>query len=146
MAQWQRNAVEDLKDYNANTQFIASMTERLAALNADLTRIKSALKGAEPVLGGTSTAEDSLISNIDERTRLAENLSIISSKLNAIEGALAILDDEERLILDRFFINRTGNHIDRLCDELCCEKTTVYRKKDEALRHFTKALYGIVEI
>jgi hypothetical protein len=33
--------------------------------------------------------------------------------------------------------------MDRLCQELDLEQSSIYRKRDQALRRFTTALYGI---
>lgn len=145
MANWQRNAIDDLRTINYWTEFLRHSEERLAALDADIASIHSALKDATPVQGGTSTAEDRLISNIDERGRLEANINSVNVRLKAIRGALDALTADEQLILDRFFINRVDRYIDRLCDELNIEQAQVYRRKDEALRHFTKALYGFVD-
>ena len=69
--------------------------------------------------------------------------------INALDddtaAALAVLDEEERHILDRFYIHRANGNVERLCDELHVEVATVYRRRDKALRHFTLALYGVVE-
>ena len=35
--------------------------------------------------------------------------------------------------------------MDRLCTELGMEQSSIYRKRDEALRHFTVAMYGFSE-
>lgn len=145
MANWQRNAIDDLRAINYWTEFLRHSEERLTALDADIASIHSALKDSTPVQGGTSTAEDRLISNIDERGRLEANINSVSVRLKAIRGALDALTTDEQLILDRFFINRVDRYIDRLCDELNIEQAQVYRRKDEALRHFTKALYGFVD-
>lgn len=146
MANWQRNAVEDLQSLNYWTEFLANSAERINALDADITNIHSALKDSTPVQGGTSTAEDRLISNIDERERLSMNMQIIAAKKKAVEGALSVLTADERTILDRFFINRMNGHIDRLKNEFGVEVAAVYKMKDAALRHFTMALYGIINL
>lgn len=146
MVNWMKNAIEDLRLYEQRAAFIDSMEDRLLALDLDKTRIKSALKGAIPVQGGTSTAEDSLINNIDECQRLQENLNIVCVKKAAVDKALAILTEEQRLILDRFFVHRMHNHVNRLCEELNLEQAQIYRKKDQALKDFTIALYGIVDL
>ena len=59
-----------------------------------------------------------------------------------VEGALDGLDEEERLILDRFYIRPVRDRVDWLCQELGCEQAAVYRRKDKALRHFATVLYG----
>ena len=65
--------------------------------------------------------------------------------LDLIERGLASLDKTERLVLDRFYIDRPKNHVERLMEELNYEKTRVYEIKDQALYKFTIAMYGIVE-
>jgi hypothetical protein len=55
------------------------------------------------------------------------------------------LTPEERLVLLRIFILPESGSIQRLCDELNVEQSSVYRKRDKALEAFTLALYGRVE-
>ena len=62
-----------------------------------------------------------------------------------VDKALAVLDDEERLVLDRFYIHRAKGNVGDLCERLNVEQATVYRKRDSALRRFTIALYGVTE-
>ena len=62
-----------------------------------------------------------------------------------VEGGLSVLDDEERLVLDRFYIHRAKGNVGELCERLNVEQATVYRKRDIALRRFTIALYGPLE-
>ena len=63
-----------------------------------------------------------------------------------VDSALAILNSEELLILDRFYISPARGNVDRLCMELGIEKSQVYARKDSALHHFTLSLYGCTEI
>jgi hypothetical protein len=55
------------------------------------------------------------------------------------------LDDRERLVLERFYIQRTRGHVERLMDELHFEKSRVYQCKDEALYKFTISMYGLID-
>lgn len=146
MANWQKNAIDDLRKLEAQRNFLQDQEERLTVLDLEITSVKSALRDSTPVQGGTSTAEDRLINAIDEKARLGTNINIVSSKVAAIERALATLPDDERLILERFFIRRPPDYLDRLVNELGYEKSWVYEKKDIALRSFTIALYGIVDL
>ena len=63
-----------------------------------------------------------------------------------IDNALAMLDDQERLVLERFYINRCPGYVDVLCQELGYERSHIYNIKGAALRHFTTAMYGLVEL
>ena len=61
-----------------------------------------------------------------------------------MEKALDALTAEERLVLERFYINPHKGSVDRLCEELGVERTAVYKRKDAARERFTKLLYGAV--
>ena len=62
------------------------------------------------------------------------------------DSALSLLNDEERLLLDRFFIHQEKQAADRLAGDLHIDVKTVYRRKDDALCRFTVALYGKTEM
>jgi len=42
-------------------------------------------------------------------------------------------------------MNPAKGNVERLCVELYTEQSTVYRRKDVALRKFTIAMYGCLE-
>ena len=58
-------------------------------------------------------------------------------------GALSALTHEEELILRRMYICPQRGSVNMLCNELGVEQSSIYRKRDAALYHFTIALYGI---
>lgn len=89
--------------------------------------------------------EDGMISNIMRRDRLNLNYDAAKKRYDLIMAALGMLSDDQRLILDRFYIHRQRNHVDRLCDELGLTQSEVYRRQDVALRTFTLAMYGITD-
>ncbi len=87
-----------------------------------------------------------LLNNITRRKELLRTRRIAAGMVEQIEKALSLLDEKEKLVLDRFYISPAKGNADRLCDELNVEKTMVYRIKDQALRTFTIALYGLTEL
>ena len=60
-----------------------------------------------------------------------------------VEKAMQTLSAEEQLVLKWLFLQPKKGNVERLCQELCVEQSTVYRRRDKALTHFTTALYGI---
>lgn len=142
---WNKEAVQDLKDYERLEQFIDGYPEQMAALEDDMTAVRGAATDKTPVQGGGSRMEDALINNIAKRERLTLNYAAAEKRYRLIKNALEKLDDRDRLLLDRFFIHRHGNHVDRLCEELHLEQAQVYRLKDQALYKFTLMMYGITE-
>lgn len=89
--------------------------------------------------------EDGMISNIMRRDRLNLNYDAAKKRYDLIMAALGMLSDDQRLILDRFYIHRQGSYIDRLCEELNIARSEVYRRQDGALRAFAVAMYGITD-
>lgn len=107
--------------------------------------IRSATTDGTPISGGGSTREDSMLSNIVHRDELKRRLKEARLWVSMVDKALAVLDDEEQLVLDRFYIHRAKGAVEALCECLNLEKSAVYDRRDKALRHFTLALYGVTE-
>lgn len=142
---WDVEAIAKLRDYSARKAALVNIPDEIARLEADCGRIRSATTDATPVQGGGSTREDMMLSNICLRQELEKRLADTKVWLAIMDAALEELADDERLVLDRFYINPHKGSVDRLCEELCIEKAGVYKRKDKALRHFTVILYGAVE-
>lgn len=144
---WKSAAIQRLKDYEARKKAVRLLEEQLANLESQFTAIRGAKTDGEPVRGGDGNRrEDMLLSNIVLRSELAENKKIAEREIVITEKGLAALSDEERRILEVFYISRPYNHILRLCEALSVEKSEVYRRKNAALDKFTIACYGVVKI
>lgn len=142
---WKYEAIEKLKGYEAHCNALSAIPEEITRLEMTYTAIRSATTDGTPVSGGGSTREDSMLSNIVHREELNRSLEQAKRWVEIVNSGLEVLDDEERLVLDRFYIRRVKGNVERLCDELHLEKSRVYELKDKALRHFTLALYGLTE-
>lgn len=142
---WKREAIDKLKNYEAHKQALECLPKEIRRLESAYTGIRSATTDGTPVSGGGSTREDSMLSNIVHRDELKRRLKEARLWVSMVDKALAVLDDEEKLVLDRFYIHRTKNSAGELCERLNLEKSAVYDRRDKALRRFTIALYGITE-
>lgn len=142
---WKFEAIEKLKEYTARKNALESIPEEIKRLEEDAQRIRAASTDATPVQGGGSTREDMLLTNIVHREELQRRLSDAQRWVDIVDGGLAVLSDEDRLVLDRFYIHPMRGNVDRLCDDLAIEKAAVYKRKEKALRRFTVALYGATE-
>ncbi len=142
---WKREAIDKLKNYEAHKQALECLPKEIRRLESAYTGIRSATTDGTPISGGGSTREDSMLSNIVHRDELKRRLKEARLWVAQVDKALAILDDEERLVLDRFYIHRTKGAVEVLCESLNLEKSAIYDRRDKALRHFTLALYGITE-
>lgn len=142
---WKPEAVEKLRQYEAKKISLSIIPEEISRLELALTSIRSATSDGTPVAGGGSRREDMLLSNIVLREELERSLEQARKWVELVNAGLEILSAEERLILDRCYIQPERGAIDRLAGELGVDIKTVYRRRDAALRHFTICLYGGVE-
>jgi len=142
---WKREAIDKLKNYEAHRAALESIPKEIKRLESAYTGIRSATTDGTPVSGGGNTREDTMLSNIVHRDELKRRLKEARLWVSQVDKALAILDDEERLVLDKFYIHRAKGNVGELCERLNVEQATVYRKRDSALRRFTIALYGVTE-
>lgn len=142
---WKREAIDKLKNYEAHKQALECLTKEIRRLESAYTGIRSATTDGTPISGGGNTREDSMLSNIVHRDELKRRLKEARLWVSMVDKALAVLDDEEQLVLDRFYIHRTKGAVEALCESLNLEKSAVYDRRDKALRHFTLALYGVTE-
>ncbi len=141
---WKQEAVDKLKGYQVRKRALENIPEEIQRLKSQSISIKSAVKEGTPVQGGGSR-EDMMLSNLVQREELKRSLEQAKAWVQSVDRGLSILDEEQRLVLERLYLKHAMGNVDLLCEELSIEKATVYRRRDSALRQFTLALYGAVE-
>lgn len=142
---WKREAIDKLKNYEAHRQALENIPREIKRLESAYTGLRSASTENAPVSGGGGTREDCVLSNIVLRDELKRRLKEARLWVAQVDKALAVLGEEETLVLDRFYIHRAKGAVEALCESLSLEKSAVYDRRDKALRHFTLALYGVTE-
>ena len=142
---WKREAIDKLKNYEAHRQALENIPREIKRLESAYTGLRSASTENAPVSGGGGTREDCVLSNIVLRDELKRRLKEARLWTAQVDKALAGLGEEEKLVLDRFYIHRAKGNAGELCERLNVEQATVYRKRDSALRRFTIALYGVTD-
>ena len=141
---WKNEAISKLKEYNAKRLALENIPLEIRQQSLALASIRSATTDSIPVRGNSSR-EDAILNNLTYRAELEESLTRTQLQVSAIERALGTLTPEERMLLNRFFITPEAKAAERLAGDLAVDVKTVYRRKDEALRTFTIALYGVAE-
>lgn len=139
---YKREAKEMLEGLEGAKSAMRCIPEELQRMESRLTGIRSASADGAAVQGGGSGREDMILSNLVRQEELKRQLAENNLWLSQVERALDCLTKEERLVLDRMHIHRGKGNVERLCEELNVEKSTVYYKRDQAIKHFTRALYG----
>ena len=69
-----------------------------------------------------------------------QQLEALRQAVDNLDRALQALTPEERLVVQMLYIDRQKHGADKLCNILCVEKTSVYRRRDRALKKLGKAL------
>lgn len=142
---WKNEAIEKLKLYEAKRLALKSIPLEIRRLELDMQSIRSATSDGSPIKGGSNKREDMYLSNIVHREELERSLNQAKIWVSLTQAALSLLSDEERLLLDRFYIHPEKRAADSLAGELRVDVKTVYKRKNEALRRFTISLYGETE-
>ncbi len=142
---WTECAIQDLKKYKGLKESIVNIGERIEALEIKFTGLKGQRITAMPTGDSVGALDDFLLDNIVERERLKMLLEANTKLLNIIDRGLEALSENDRLIIEHFYIDRRANHAVELMKRLNVEQSQVYRMKDRALYRFTTSMYGIGE-
>lgn len=142
---WKVEATDKLRRYDAVKQAMVNIPEEIRRLEGEAYSLRSKNMEDAPVRERGCRPEDVLLSNLVQRQELTMALEQTADWLRIADRALSALTPEEKLILHRLYIYPERGSLDRLCQELKVEQSSIYRKRDKALRKFTYALYGICE-
>lgn len=141
---WKNEAIERLRRYDAMKGALISLPEELKRLEDEAINLK-AVRTDKITVKSSMDAGDALMNNLVRQEEMRYALKQAKMWVEITEHALSMLLPEEKLILHRMFVSREHGVLDRLCVDLGCEQSTVYRKRDHALQRFTIALYGFTE-
>ena len=139
---WKQEAKDKLRKYDSMMMATILIPENIARLKSEYTAIKSARTDGSPISGATSERENALINNIAERQELELALENAHAWVKMVNRALDVLSKEEQKILQRLYIYPLKGGVGQLSEELGVEKSSIYRRRDQALLKFTLALYG----
>lgn len=142
---WKHEAVKELRRYEIYRQSLENILERYNLLNDEYKSIHHSTN-TTPVKGGENRMTDSMINNIALRDNLRISYQITKRKLALIDKGMKSLTEEERLVLDRFYIHPTKDCIKHLMEELHMGRSPIYRLEKGALYNFTIIMYGISEL
>ena len=138
---WKAEATEKLQKYSAMQMAVKNLPLEFRRLDEEAKALKAVRTDLLPSRA-ISRREDQLLNNIMCRQELEHELESAKLWIKSTEAALGILLPEERKLLFRLYIRPDPEGIEGLCGQLGVEKSSVYRKREQALRKFTLALYG----
>lgn len=142
---WKDEAMEKLRNYDAMRQSLTIIPEELQRLEQEANDLRSVQFDRPVVKSNGNRKETALINNLVQRQELARNFQQAQFLVRNTDLALGVLNPEEKLVLHRLYIYPEKGALDRLCGELGVEQSSIYRKRDKALHHFTLAYYGVAQ-
>ena len=146
MEYWKYKAIDKLKDYMAQKVALQNLPEEIARLESEAYSIKSATGDGTPVKGGGSGRENRLLSNIVKREEHKAMLRRARLAVSMVDRGLSVLSQEERRLLEGMYITSEKGRVARFMEELgLAEESSLYKKVNKALLHFTVAMYGATE-
>lgn len=137
---WKAEAMDRLRQYDAARCALESLAGEIRRIEGLLCS-PGTVRTDVPVKSKGSQ-EDWRINQLVSLQQLRQRREQTEQWVKTTDTALSALTPEEKLVLHRLYIQPQRNNVDRLCQELDTERSSVYRKRDAALYRFTLALYG----
>lgn len=139
-------AISRLRDYPAKVVSLQNLRDEIEELEARQLSCKASRFDKEIVQGTSTTrAQDTvlnLIALIDEKKSLFQNNR---KEIIRTRRAISVLGNDERKVLDAFFLEPVGNPLQYLMESMGYERTWVYERRREGIRRFARAFYGAVD-
>lgn len=140
MMNWKQEAEEMLEGYKARKQSILNLEMEIRRLESELVSLRS--PSMDTPVTGVCTREDKVLNNIVKRKALSRAREEAMLWVKAADNALGALLPEQRELLNELYIQPKRGSLQLLADLKGVPRSTIYRRRDDALRCFTLAMYG----
>lgn len=138
---WKEEAAEKLRRYDLMRTAVQTLPMEIQRLEAEGRSLR-AVRTDRVASGTVSRRDEQLLNNIVCRQELEQALENARLWVKTTDHALAVLSPEEKILLHRLYIQPVNDSVEQLCLQMQVEKSSIYRRREQALRKFTLALYG----
>ena len=139
-----KEAVEKLRSYEAVRHSLKVLPLEIRRVEQEMTALAGGIS-LEPGNRDPRGRENRMGRLITQKQQLQQALERTKLWIEAVNLALEALDLRQRQILFRMDIRQQPDAVERLCQDLEVERSSVYRHRDRALEKFALAFYGIGE-
>ena len=131
-----------LRDYKGMKTALKSLRHQMRILKLQQQYICGARTDRLAVMNGLYQPEDWMVDSVLRQQELEMALEETELWLKVTEQAFGTLEPAEQTILQQLYMQKSPGVMDRLCQMLQAEKSTIYRRRDKALDKLALALYG----
>lgn len=142
---WKHEVMDKLRRYDLMQHAARNIPEEISRLEINSLGLRSHTSSTVPTKGGGNRYEEMLINNLVQRKEMSWTLEQIQRWLQVVNRGMDALDPVEKQILERMYIYPEISAHERLCADLGIETSSLYRKRETALRKLTLAMYGTME-
>lgn len=139
---WKNEAIDRLTRYSAMVQAVENIPKEITRLERSIQELRGC--SPERISGAKNPGprDDVMIGNIIKRQELCDSYENAKIWVDTTDQALSVLNNEEKTILTRMYVDPERGVVNQLCLAFGVEQSSIYRKRDQALYRFTMALYG----
>lgn len=134
---WKKIVIETLEDHGPRKCATEGIPIELHLIDCEMEITRKAVANGL----AAEAVEDIQLFRIMMKRELEWALIQAKQRVAEVEKALNMLDPAERIVLDKLYIQPEAISISRLSKEMCMAVSTMYRKRDVALRKFAIAMY-----
>lgn len=137
--------IQELKDYALWRHSLDIIPQRIAEIDEKMLSLGGGGADTPVKSSGTNKQEEKLCACIDEKIKLQKTLDGLQIKKKYIEDGLLKLSDEERSVLDIFYMQGLKYHdaLEKCLIEMpYMTESTIDRTKRRALRKYSLCEFG----
>lgn len=136
--------VNAIKDYKAMKFIITNTSDDIKKRYEDMMGFRSPVYSELPKIRSSKSASEKISDALADVDMLKERYKQAVEYMAWFEPAWNELSDDERFILDTFYLNETTKTeaVYLIMEEFSIERSTAYRWKEKAIDHLSTLLYG----
>lgn len=138
---WKQEAIDRLQKYTAMEKAVENLPEELKRVEQQsygLTSKPDTLRVDYTPKAG----DNAMLNHLVHRQELEMAYENARIWVSTTRRAMLALTREDQAILYSMYVQPQKGAVNKLCEQLGVEQSSVYRKRDSALYRFTLALYG----
>lgn len=146
MYYYEEKSIRLLENFERKKISIKNMRDELEELQYEKMSL-GGMSDSDPVQGSNINKQEKKMLDILSRQEDLENdIKKTSLEIGRIDRSIESIEEKEKTVLDRCYINKLSKPIDRLCIDFNYSSRQVYNLRETALYNFTIALRGKIDI